>query len=223
MKKTGIFQILCVLLIAAVVGLAIQNRKLSIRAGSADKVEASTEKGKDALENILTRRSVRQYVPGKMLEKAQFEQLIKAGMSAPTAVNKQPWEFVAVQDTAMLAKLSEVIPHGKMLPGSGGAIVVLCNMNETLDGEAKEMWVQDCSAATENILLAAHAMDLGAVWLGVYPIRERMQGVSRALGLPSHVLPLCVISIGYPDDNAQPKDKYKPEKIHWEVYGGAQK
>ena len=92
-------------------------------------------------------------------------------------------------------------------------------MKKTLEGKGREFWIQDCSAATENILLAAHAQGLGAVWTAVYPMEERMQPVSAALKLPETLVPLCTIVIGYPAENPAPKDKWKPENVSYNEYG----
>lgn len=227
MKKIGISQILNVLLIATVIILVVQGtRTRKKESGQEEKSRTecavsacdSTTKARIVLENIHSRKSVREYQSGRMLSREQMETLVRAGMAAPTARNMQPWEFVIVRDTQTLRLLSQAMPFGKMLPGAGGAIAVLGNVEGRERNEGFEMWVQDCSAATENILLAAEAMGLGGVWLGVYPLSDRMKAVSEVLGLPANVLPMSLISLGYPAGTEQPKDKYKPGKIHWERY-----
>ena len=174
-----------------------------------------------ALENIATRTSVRSYLD-KPVDAALIEQLLRAGMAAPSAVNKQPWHFVVVTDKAQLAALAKANPHAGMAAKAPLAIVVCGDMNKALSGEAREFWVQDCSAATENILLAANALGLGAVWTGTYPNQERCKAVSSVLQLPKNLIPLCTIVIGYPDKENTPKDKWKPENISYNVYGGKQ-
>ena len=174
-----------------------------------------------ALENIATRTSVRSY-HDKPVDAALIEQLLRAGMAAPSAVNKQPWHFVVVTDKAQLAALAKANPHAGMAAKAPLAIVVCGDMNKALSGEAREFWVQDCSAATENILLAANALGLGAVWTGTYPNQERCKAVSSVLQLPKNLIPLCTIVIGYPDKENTPKDKWKPENISYNVYGGKQ-
>ena len=174
-----------------------------------------------ALENIATRTSVRSYLD-KPVDAALIEQLLRAGMAAPSAVNKQPWHFVVVTDKAQLAALAKANPHAGMAANAPLAIVVCGDMNKALSGEAREFWVQDCSAATENILLAANALGLGAVWTGTYPNQERCKAVSSVLQLPKNLIPLCTIVIGYPDKENTPKDKWKPENISYNVYGGKQ-
>ena len=174
-----------------------------------------------ALENIATRTSVRSYLD-KPVDAAIVEQLLRAGMAAPTAVNRQPWHFVVVNDKAQLKELAKANPHAGMLMKAPLAIVVCGDMKKALDGEAREFWVQDCSAATENILLAANALGLGAVWTGTYPDLKRCEAVSAVLNLPKHIVPLNTIVIGYPDGENKPKDKWKPENISYNTYGGKQ-
>ncbi len=171
-----------------------------------------------ALENIMTRVSVRSYLD-KPVGTAQIEQLLRAGMAAPSAVNRQPWHFVVVTDREQLNALAEANPHAGMAANAPLALVVCGDMNKALEGNAREFWVQDCSAATENILLAANAMGLGAVWTGTYPSEERCKAVSRILKLPDHIIPLCTIVIGYPDKENTPKDKWKPENVSYNTYG----
>lgn len=167
------------------------------------------------LENIAQRKSVRHFVADKEVAKADLETLVKAGMAAPTARNSQPWEFYIVSTPEAKQTLEDGLPYAKMLTQASAAIVVCGNAEYMLDGEGREYWVQDCSAATQNILLAAEAMGLGAVWTGVYPVRERVKVVQQALSLPSTHLPLCVIPVGYPTGEDQSKDKYKADRIHW--------
>ena len=171
-----------------------------------------------ALENIATRTSVRSFLH-KPVDAAQIEQLLRAGMAAPSAVNRQPWHFVVVTDREQLKELAKANPYAGMAAKAPLAIVVCGDLTKALDGEARMFWVQDCSAATENILLAANAMGLGAVWTGTYPSEERCKAVSRILKLPDHIIPLCTIVIGYPDKENTPKDKWKPENVSYNTYG----
>lgn len=170
------------------------------------------------LEAIATRTSVRSYT-NQAVEPEKIEKMLRAGMAAPSAVNKQPWHFVVVTEREQLDKLSEANPHAKMLESAPLAIIVCGNMDKTLEGNAEGFWIQDCSAATENILLAAHAMGLGAVWTGLYPGIERCFAVSEVIGTPEYIVPLSMIVIGYPDSDNQPKDKWNPENVSYEFYG----
>lgn len=164
------------------------------------------------IDNIMTRTSVRQYT-SQPVDSATIETLLRAGMAAPSAVNKQPWHLYVVTDTAKLNALSQASPNARMAAHAPLAIVVCGDTDLFLEGEAREFWVQDCSAVTENILLAAHALGLGAVWTGTYPSEERCKAVSEVLSLPSNLIPLNTIVIGYPDGEFTPKDKWKPEKV----------
>ncbi len=172
-----------------------------------------------ALENILTRTSVRSYTE-QPVEPAKVELLLRAGMAAPTAMNKQPWHFVVLDTREALDRLVSANPRAGMLKQAPLAIVVCGDMTKALEGKAREYWIQDCSAATENILLAAHALGLGAVWTGTYPIEDRVKATTEALSLPEHIIPLCTIVIGYPKGDEQPKDKWKPENVSYGKFGG---
>lgn len=165
------------------------------------------------LATIHNRKSVRHYTSEKVTE-AQLTEILKAGMAAPTAVNKQPWAFVSITDREMLDKLS-VLEYAGMLKQATSAIVVCGDLDKALKGVPQEYWIQDCSAATQNILLAVESMGLGAVWTGVYPKKEREEIVRELLQLPSNIIPLNVIAIGYPTGEDTPKDKWKESNVHW--------
>ena len=171
----------------------------------------------EAIKNIMTRTSIRKYTD-QPVSKTDIETLLRAGMAAPTAVNRQPWHFVVVTDKAKLKELSG--GRGGMLEQCALAIVVCGNMEKTIKGKGQEFWIQDCSAATENILLAANALGLGAVWTGGYPMEERVASISKALKLPETIIPLCTIVIGHPAESPTPKDKWKPENVSYNEFGG---
>lgn len=170
-----------------------------------------------AIETIMTRTSIRSFTDQAVANET-VETLLRAGMAAPTAVNAQPWHFVVVNERAKLDELAGTNRHGDMLRQAPLAIVVCGNMEKAMKGPGQAFWIQDCSAATENILLAAHALGLGAVWTGCYPIEERVATVSEVLGLPETIVPLCVIVMGYPNENPQPKDKWKPENVSYNMF-----
>ena len=170
------------------------------------------------LETIMTRTSIRQYTD-QPVEKEKIEAMLRAGMAAPTAVNAQPWHFVVVSDKAKLGELAAANPRAGMLKSAPLAIVVCGDMTKAMEGKGRQFWIQDCSAATENILLAAHAQGLGAVWTALYPMDERLQPVSEALKLPDTLIPLCTVVIGYPAEQPEPKNKWKPENISYNEYG----
>lgn len=165
------------------------------------------------LENIHSRKSVRSFVEGKQVPKEDIEILLKAAMAAPTAVNKQPWRFVVINDRTTLDSLATGLPYAKMLPDVSNAIVVCGDKSVTIEGMA--FWQYDCALASANILLAAEAMDLGAVWTAVYPDEKRVTHVRKILQLPENIIPLNLIPIGYPTGEDQAKDKFDSSNIHY--------
>jgi len=165
---------------------------------------------------IYGRKSVRNFT-GESVSKEDLDKILKAGMSAPTAMNKQPWSFVVVTERKTLDMLSDSLPSAKMLYKAGAAIIVCAIPEKAANGSA-EFSIIDCSLAGENILLAAESLDLGAIWTACYPDPKRMETVRAILGIPSEIIPLNVIPIGHPTGEDKPKDKYKPENIHWEKW-----
>lgn len=165
-----------------------------------------------AIKNIMTRTSVRDYTDAPVSE-ATIDTLLRAGMAAPTARNRQPWKFLVVNERASLDSLA----HGNWKPAAKAqaAIIVCGDLADPLEGEGRDYWVQDCSAATENILLAANAVGLGAVWCGCYPISERVALVRELFDLPEEIVPLSLVMLGYPNGEQTPKDKYKADNIHY--------
>jgi NADPH-flavin oxidoreductase len=197
------------------IALVFLSYKLAVTGNDKGKAQDSSEV---VLNTILKRTSIRSY-ENKTVEKEKIEKLLRAGMAAPTAMNKQPWHFVVITDKGQLQKLSEANPYAAMAAKAPLAIVVCGDMNKAADGNAREFWIQDCSAATENILLAATGMGLGAVWTGTYPSKERCADVAKVLGLPESLIPLNTIVIGYPDADVSPKDKWNTENISYNTYG----
>ena len=170
----------------------------------------------DILDFIHHRSSVRDFT-GEPVAEEILTEIVKAGMAAPSANNSQPWSFIIVTDKEMMQKLAKNLPFAKMLDKAGGAIVV-CGTPDYKNSELSHYWIQDCSAATQNILLAVEAFGLGAVWTGVCPRKERISWVKEVLGIPDEVVPLNVIPIGYPSKPPVIKNKFKPEKIHWNTW-----
>ncbi len=175
---------------------------------------SATDPSEVVIQNIMTRTSIRAFTD-QPVDEATVEKILRAGMSAPTAVNRQPWAFVVVNEREQMERLREVHPYAQMLKTAQFAIVVCGDMERALPGASQAYWIQDASAATENILLAAHGLGLGAVWCGVYPNPDVLPKVKEVLGLPSSIVPLNIIPIGYPAENPAPKDKWKPENIHY--------
>ena len=201
-----------ILLALAVLALAI----LLFLTRKGTKVDAESI----VLENIATRTSIRAYTEAPV-EQAKIEKMLKAAMAAPTAMNKQPWHFVVVTDKDQLKALSETSPYSGMVAKAPLAIAVCGDMLKAMDGGGRDFWIQDASAATQNLLLAAHAMGLGAVWTGVYPDLDRCKLIAEVLALPENIIPLNVVVIGYPAQNPTPKDKWKPANISYNRYGSA--
>lgn len=176
---------------------------------------AAPGKSEVVFQNILNRKSVRSYTD-RAVSREQLDTLLRAAMAAPTGRDMRPWKFVVIDDKEALAKLAGQLPYANMLPEAAAAIVVCGDLSVTDDkGKPSTNWTFDCSAATENLLLAAEAMGLGAVWTGVYPYEERQTAVSQALQLPEHIIPLNLIPIGYPKGDPQPKDKYDADNVHF--------
>ena len=173
----------------------------------------------DTLSVIAARCSVRSYDQSRDVDGATIEALLKAAMSAPTAVNLQPWEFVVVKDKATLEALAKTNRFGGMIAQAPVAIVVCGDTVQETNGEPNKWWMLDCSAATENLLLAATAQGLGAVWTAAYPHEDRIAAVRSILSIPERYVPLCVVPVGFPaDPSVKPKDKWKPEKVHKEKF-----
>lgn len=170
-------------------------------------------------DNIMGRSSIRSY-QDKPVEDVKIEKMLRAAMAAPTAGNKQPWKFVVIKERKTLDTISGHFNTIKMAKDAPVAIVVCGDLDNTFPGDGRDYWVQDASAATENLLLAAHGMGLGAVWCGIYPMSERVSFLQELLQLPANVVPLNVIPVGYPAEKPKPKNKWKPENIHYGYWNG---
>ncbi|MBF0336858.1 MAG: nitroreductase family protein [Nitrospirae bacterium] len=169
-----------------------------------------------ALDNILTRCSVRVF-RADAVSREDLTKILMAGMAAPSAVNIQPWAFVVVTKRDTLDELCTRLPYAKMLDKATAAIVV-CGVPDKDQRYSRDYWVMDCCAATENILLAVHALGLGAVWTAVYPEQDRVESVRAILNIPKNIIPLNVIPIGVPKNKGHVTDKFKQENIHWETW-----
>jgi nitroreductase len=161
----------------------------------------------ERLEIIFARRSIRRY-SGEPVSEDQITSLLEAGMAAPSANNRQPWHFVVVTDRRTLQALAASHPYGKMLASAGLAIAV-CG-----DPSISDWWVQDCAAATENILVAAAGLGLGGVWLGCHGRPEREQAVRDTLGIPGQLAVLNLLSIGHPGESKEARTQYNPARVH---------
>ncbi len=192
---------------------------LTMSCNKSEQVQApqGTADANAALECIMTRTSVREYTADTISD-SDLEKMLRAAMAAPSAGNKQPWRFVVIKDRTTLDTIANHLHTIHMAAQAPMAIVVCGDMKATFEGEGIDYWVQDTSAATENLLLAAHALGLGAVWCGVTPLADRQEFISQLLQLPADIKPLDVIVIGHPAHEQAPKDKWKPENIHYEKW-----
>jgi nitroreductase len=172
--------------------------------------------GQNNLGFIFGRRSIRVFRPGEVSD-ATVTTLLEAAMAAPSAVAKDPWRFVVIRERARLAQLAEVLPHGRMVASAAVGIVVCGDLEVAHDRQLSYL-LQDCSAAIENLLLGAHALGLGAVWLGMHPREERIREVTRLLDLPSPILPVSGIAIGYPGEVKEPRTRFNPAYVHREKW-----
>ncbi|MFU8891933.1 MAG: nitroreductase family protein [Anaerosomatales bacterium] len=166
----------------------------------------------DALEAIMTRRSIRRFT-GEPVTEEQIETVLRAAQAAPSANNQQPWRFIVLTERDTLVAAAATSPYARMLADAAFGIVVC---GDTADLKSPGMWQQDCSAAVENALLAAHATGLGGVWLGYYPKMDRVELLKELLGIPEGVEPLAVLAIGHPAETKPPSDRYAPSFVHRE-------
>ena len=162
-------------------------------------------------EGLITRRSIRKYTSDPVSKK-DLEEIIKAGMHAPSAVNCQPWHFIVIEEKETFAKIMNVHAYAKMLKEAQAAILV-CGDEKLQHGDG--YWAVDCGAATQNVLLAAHAKGLGAVWLGLHPREERKKEIKKLFQLPKRIQPFSLISIGWPAEQKETPERFKPERIHY--------
>lgn len=161
---------------------------------------------------IFRRRSIRTYTTQEVSD-AQIKRLLEAGMNAPSAGNQQPWQFVVIKNKPVLHHLAEASPYANMLHGAAAAILVCGDLT---NARHADFWVQDCSAAVENILLEVEESGLGAVWLGMYPREDRVAYLRKALKIPEEIIPFALISIGYPDETREPPNRYDESRVHYE-------
>lgn len=167
---------------------------------------------KKVIETIFARRSIRQYTSERIGAK-ELKTLLEAAMAAPSASNRKPWHFIIITDRGILDELAKVHPYGSMLAEAPLGIAVCGDTHIS-----PRYWVQDCSAATENLLLAAAALGLGAVWLGVHPRERRVNAIRKVLKIPENIVPLNLISIGHPAEEKEPRTQYNEDRVHHEYW-----
>lgn len=167
------------------------------------------------MREIFERRSVRTFTPEAVTDE-QVTQLIKAAMQAPSSFNQQPWEFVVLTETDSKLAVLDFHPHAIPVKTASRVIVICADLSRRK--MENDCWVLDCSAAAQNMLLESVSLGLGAVWLGIYPYEDRIAGLSKQLGLPKHIVPLCGIAVGHAADDAAASDRFLPERIHQEKW-----
>ncbi len=161
---------------------------------------------------VLSRRSIRKYT-AEPVDDELVERLLRAAMAAPSAGNQQPWQFVVLREREVMAAITGVHPYAKMLLEAPVAVLV-CGDPDS--GKWPQYWEQDCAAATENLLIEAERLGLGAVWLGVHPLVERVEGIRAILGIPESVVPLALVPLGRPAERKPPADRYDAARVHHE-------
>jgi nitroreductase len=171
---------------------------------------------KEAIEYIMQRRSIRKFT-AQPVEKAKVQELLQAAMAAPNAKNSKPWEFVVVTDPATCDKLRAAHPYGNH---NGTLAIIVCGHPAIADNPqtSEKNWMLDCSAATENLLIDAAAIGLGAVWCGVWPVQDRIESIGAIVGLPKGCHPLNLIWLGYPAEFKESRTQYDETRVHWEKY-----
>lgn len=211
MKKQNILSLLLVIaLFLSVYKFAEVKKEL-------DNTTLSATTQREAVLSVIHgRKSVRHFLD-KPVSKEDLTTIMKAGMAAPSGHNTQPWQFIAIEDRETMKTLRQELEWATGLDQSPAAIVVCGDMSK-VDKRNPEFWITDTSAATQNILLAIEGMGLGGVWCTLYPGKERMEYAREVLDLPEHIMPLCIIPLGYPTGVEQAKDKFKSENIHWEKW-----
>ena len=171
----------------------------------------------DTIKAIMTRRSIRRFEERGIAER-EIETLLRAAMQAPSGHNHQPWHFIVITERQILSAIPEFHAYAKMLHQAPAAIMVCGDMRIE---ESVEYINTDCSAATENLLLAAHDLGLGAVWLGIYPRERRVAEIRRLLDIPRHIIPIALVALGYPATDKDPEDRFQPERVHRNRWTGA--
>ena len=166
------------------------------------------------LDFIFTRRSIRKFIH-KPLDKETIELLLKAAMSAPSAAAKDPWRFIVVQERQTLQEMAQILPHGRMLAEASAGILVLGDLSSAYDNKLSYL-LQDCSAAIENLLLAASALSLGGCWLGVHPREDRVKLLQEKFLLPENLIPVSALAIGWPAETPSKRHRYNSSYVHWE-------
>jgi nitroreductase len=163
----------------------------------------------DTIDAIMTRRSIRHF-KSQTIPEEELQVLLKAAMYAPSGGNAQPWHFVVIDERAVLDEVPTFHDSSSFILEAPLAILICADEDIAKPGR----WLLDCSAAAENMLLAAHARGLGACWIGIQPVAARIEGITRLVNLPSRVQPVCMIAVGYPSETRPHPERFRPERIH---------
>ncbi len=163
------------------------------------------------MDSVLARRSIRKYKKQK-IEDDKIKKILEAGMSAPSSGNEQPWHFIVVDDKSLLEDLSKVSIYAGMLKNADIGIIICGDLGLE---RHKGFWVQDCSAATENVLIEIQELGLGGVWLGIYPLEDRVKAIQEIFKLPDNIIPFSIIPVGYPDEKKETPSRYNPNKVRY--------
>jgi nitroreductase len=169
----------------------------------------------DVFEAVSKRSSIRAFKPDPVPQTI-LKEILEAAMSAPSAGNEQPWHFIIINDRKILDEIPKVHPYSQSIKTASVAVVVCGDLKLEVH---KDFWVQDCSAATENILIAAVGLGLGTVWIGVHPVADFVRTVRKILSIPKKVTPLCLIYVGYPLDGKPARTQYDEQRVHRQEYG----
>ena len=176
--------------------------------------ESELKESEPSMKEIFSRRSIRKFT-GEPVSDLHLEKLLRAAMNAPSACNEQPWEFVVIKNRDIFQQIRTFQPFSAPLDTADLAIVVC---GDTTRQRYDGFWVQDCSAATQNLLLEAEHLGLGAVWMGLHPIQDWTDKMKALLALPEAVVPLGMIAVGHPAARVEPADRYQPERIHFDKW-----
>ncbi len=166
----------------------------------------------NTMETLLTRRSIRKYISSKV-EEDKLNEILRAAMYAPSAMNLQPWDFIIIDNKESLEKSIKAIPHGTDILKQAQAALLVCGDNQI--EKNVDYIVQNCSAAIQNILLAAHELGLGACWIAIYPLQDVIESVKKNFELPEHIIPIAFVSLGYPDEKPEAGERFQRSKIHY--------
>ncbi|NGX41269.1 MAG: FMN reductase [NAD(P)H] [Candidatus Anoxychlamydiales bacterium] len=168
----------------------------------------------ETLDAIFTRRSIRKF-KDKKISKEILDDILKAGMFAPSAYNEQPWQFIVIDDRKLLDEIPNIHAHASMCQTATLAILVCADLTKE---KTKDLWAFDCAAATQNIMLAAHDKNIGSVWVGIYFRKDYIKAFTKFLSLPKHIVPISLIPLGYPDEEISTADRFKKDRIHYNSF-----